>query len=628
MTLPARRQAALNVAAYAALAGACAGAVDAARVLLGTRLFVSDLNAVILVFLGAAEGVLVALPAGVVVACLPPRPLGRCRWVGALTGLGAHWALRAFVAIFTDPPPFSVVPWWQDSALALAGVVVALGAVALALYQGVRGASAVSTASLVLAAAHGAWAWLGGSANSGAAVAGAVGTGQPNVVVVTLDTARADHFGAYGNREVDTRVFDRLAAEGTLFLNASAVAPVTGPSHAAMFTGTPPWENGVLLNGIAVPPERLMLAERLAAAGYATGGFVSAFVLEGAMGFERGFSVYDDEFSAVRGRSRLLLERAGAMLWRRADPDAVLERRGADTVDLALAWEAEQQRPYFLWVHLFDPHGPYAPPPPFDTRYYSGDPRDPAHTSMVGVEGYAPYLAKSLQGITDLDYVLAQYAGEVSYTDLQLGRLLAAVDAENTLVVVVGDHGEGLGEHGEWFDHGDDVNETSVRVPFAMRWPGHVPVQTVATPVEGTDVATTVLALLGLPLEGTSGIDALGDARAHAASMTFDRAANQAERAAGRITAPVYRVASLRGLSTRWTHRELSDEGRYFDLAVDPRGVSDVAVEVATPADGASLLSLLRASTRGLFEGDTSRSAAELSPEDRAMLEQLGYLEQ
>lgn len=623
-TQPTRRQAAAAALVAAAGAGAAVGLADAARVLLGSRLLLGPLDVVALGALGALEGALVALPLAALLAALPPRPLGRTRWLGALAGLGASWALRVFVEVFTDPPPFTQTAWWQDSPVALVLALAVLGALGLALYQGVRGAHRVVSALLVLAALHAAWAWSGASVPPPVAAPEA----RPNLLVVTLDTARADHFGAYGNREVDTRAFDQLAAEGTLFLNASAVAPVTGPSHAAMFTGTGPWENGVLLNGIPVPPERVMLAERLAAEGYATAAFVSAFVLEGRMGFDRGFAVYDDEFGSVRGQSRLLGHRLAAMLARRADPDAVLERRGADTVNLALRWEAAQAGPYFLWVHLFDPHGPYAPPPPYDTRYYAGDPRDPAHASMRGVSGYAPYLAASLEGITDLDYVLGMYAGEVSYTDAQLGRLLAAVDRDTTLVVVVGDHGEGLGEHGEWFDHGDDVYETSVRVPFAMRWPGRVPVQRVGTPVEGTDLAPTVLALLGLGAEGTSGVNVLAEARAHAASMTFDRAANQAERAAGRITAPRYRVASLRGLSTRWTHHELSDAGAYFDLAVDPRGLVDVSAAVGATGEGASLLSVLRDQTSALFSGDTSRSAAELSAEDRALLEQLGYLEQ
>ncbi|MBM4367473.1 MAG: sulfatase [Deltaproteobacteria bacterium] len=622
--VPSRAAAATQVTAFAALGAGGAGLIDAARVLAGSSLHLRGLDQGVLLLLGGIEGAALGALAGLLGLAFPGRPHGRSRWLGALLGVAACWALRAFVVVFTDPAPFTTPAWWQGSPLAFAAALAGVGVVAVVLYQGVRGANAVVTAALLLAAGHGVWAW------SARRDAGSTSpkVGRPSVVVVTLDTVRADHFGALGNRDIDTRHFDRVAREGTLFTAASAVAPVTGPSHAAMLTGTGPWENGVLLNGIPVPPDREMLAERLADEGYATGAFVSAFVLEGGLGFARGFSVYDDEFSAVRGKSRLLGERFLGMLARRLDPDAVLERRGADTVDLALAWEAEQASPYFLWVHLFDAHGPYTPPPPYDTRYYSGDPRDPAHTSMQGVTGYAPYLRKSLEGITDLEYVLAQYRGEVSYADAQLGRLMEGLDLDNTLLVVMGDHGESLGEHGQWFDHGDDVYETSVHVPFAMRWPGHVPVQRVDTPVDGTDLAPTVLAALGLSREGTSGIDALAEARAHGASMTFDRAANQAEREAGRITQPRYRMASLRGLSSRWVHAELDGKGEYFELASDARGEHDVAPATLATPEGAQLLDLLRRETEGLFEGDTSRSAAELSPEDRAMLEQLGYLEQ
>ncbi len=622
--VPSRAAAATQVLAFSALGAAGTGAVDAVRVLVGSTLYLRGLDQLVLMVIGALEGAALGALAGLVAFAVPGRPHGRSRWLGALLGLAASWVLRAFVVIFTDPAPFTTPAWWQGSPMAFAGAILGVAALAVALYQGVRGANAVATAALLIASGHGAWAWSGVRD----ARAAPSHEARPNVVIVTLDTVRADHFGALGNADIDTRHFDRVAHEGTLFTAASAVAPVTGPSHTALFTGTGPWENGVLLNGIPVPPERRMLAERLADEGYTTGAFVSAFVLEGGLGFDRGFSVYDDEFSALRGKSRLLGDRFLGMLARRLDPDAVLERRGADTVDLALAWEAEQAAPYFLWVHLFDAHGPYTPPPPYDTRYYSGDPRDPAHTSMLGVSGYAPYLAKSLEGITDLEYVLAQYRGEVSYADAQLGRLMDALDLDHTLLVVVGDHGESLGEHGQWFDHGDDVYETSVHVPFAMRWPGKVPVQRIDTPVDGTDLAPTVLAALGLPRDGTSGIDALAEARAHGASMTFDRAANQAEREAGRITQPKYRMASIRGLSSRWVHAELSGTGEYFELATDPRGEHDVAPATLGTAEGAQLLGLLRGESEGLFRGDTSRSAAELSAEDRAMLEQLGYLEQ
>jgi arylsulfatase A-like enzyme len=452
--------------------------------------------------------------------------------------------------------------------------------------------------------------------------------GKPNVLLVTLDTTRADRIGVYGNPEVATPVMDELANTGVRFVNASAVAAVTGPSHSSMLSGLAPWRSGVLLNGVALPSDQTMLAERLAEFGYSTAAFVSAYVLDGNLGFSRGFSVYDDEFSWLRGGGLLRPARAFAMFARRADPNAVLERRGGETVDLALSWLAEQgDKPWFLWVHLFDPHGPYAPPPPFDTRYYSGDENDPGHTSMQQVTGVAPYLERSLRGVTDLDFVLAQYAGEISYADSQIGRLVAEVSRSQTVIAVIGDHGESLGEHGVWFNHGDDVYESSVHVPFILNWAGTLPPSVLTSPVEGTDLATTLLARLGLPALG-DGVDAVAATRVEAGSMCFDRATNLAERAAGRIEQPTFRIASVRGENARFIHREFDSRLEYFDLAAEPAGLLNSEPGFRQTEAGTALLPILQSHTAAMLAGDTSRSSAEVSDEERLKLEALGYLDQ
>jgi arylsulfatase A-like enzyme len=203
--------------------------------------------------------------------------------------------------------------------------------------------------------------------------------------------------------------------------------------------------------------------------------------------------------------------------------------------------------------------------------------------------------------------------------------------------VVIGDHGESLGEHGVWFNHGDDVYETSVHVPFVMRWPGRVPEGVkVKSPVEGTDLAPTILDLVGLPVPTTmSGRSAAGLAAGHgeprtmAHSMCFDRQANQQERAAGRITAPRYRMAGIRGAGSRYVYRELEGTAGYFDLNADPLGVQDVLPTVSQSPEGIQLLDMLSGQARALLGGQaTQRSAVDLSEEERARLEALGYLEQ
>jgi arylsulfatase A-like enzyme len=329
---------------------------------------------------------------------------------------------------------------------------------------------------------------------------------------------------------------------------------VTGPSHTTILTGRGPWEHGNLLNGLALPAAFPLVSEVLRADGYATAAFVSGFVLEGELGFARGFDVYDDDFDGTGAWRDTAPGALLAMARRRARHD-LLERRGDRTVDAALAWLARpRDRPFFLWVHLFDPHGPYAPPPPWDERYYAGDPRDPGHHSMEQVSGVAPYLRSSLEGITDAAWVQAQYEGEISFADQQAGRIVDAIPSD-TLVVVAGDHGESLGEHGVWFNHGDDVYGESTRVPLAMRWPGHVSAGTiVATPVELTDVAATILDLVGVP--SSLGGSSLFAERQYARSICFDRAANRRAREAGTIDRPTYRMVALEGADGTFVHRD------------------------------------------------------------------------
>jgi arylsulfatase A-like enzyme len=618
----------------AAGGGALFGSAEAARVVVGERLLLADWQVVALLGLGALGGAAVGAAGAVPLAVLPARPLGRARWMGFLAGVSAPLLVSIAVAWFTDPPPFTEPFPMQGNVAAFGGVAVGIAVLAAVLYQGARGAGRVAGAALGVAIALAAWAYA--AANPVPAPTKPMPAGAPNVLLVTLDTVRADRFGALGNPTVQTRAFDTLAGEGALFSAASAVAPVTGPSHASMFTGRGPWDHGVLLNGVPVPADHPLLAEILRDHGWSTAAFVSAYVLDSANGFARGFEVYDDDFGWIPGASALLPARVLAMARRRADPNEVLERRGVDTVERALAWlQARQGGAWFVWVHLFDAHGPYEPPPPWDTQYYQGDARDPANTSMKDVKNVAPYLTKSLEGVTDLSYVLAQYDGEVSYVDSQLGRLLAAVDPQNTLVAVIGDHGESLGEHDVWFNHGDDVHETSVHVPFALRWPGRVPVTRVDTPVEGTDLAPTVLDLVGVPVpEGMTGESAVpvltgGVGRAVAHAMCFDRPANLAERAAGRITGPKYRVVGLRGPSSRYVQREIDGSAAMFDLTADPLGVRDVTSSLAGTAAGGELLGILRRQAESLLESEaTGRSAVEVSPEERARLEALGYMGQ
>jgi arylsulfatase A-like enzyme/Flp pilus assembly protein TadD len=277
-----------------------------------------------------------------------------------------------------------------------------------------------------------------------------------NLLLVTVDTVRADHIGAYGNRAAETPNLDHLASEGVRFARAESPVPLTLPAHATILSGLLPPRHGVRNNGAERFPEGpATLATQLAAAGYRTGAFIGAFVLDRRFGLGQGFDRYDDDIP----RERV------------ADLDA--ERPGRVVVDRALAWLSEKsEKPFFAWVHLYDAHAPYTPPEPFRTRF-----------------------ADRL------------YDGEIAEVDAQVGRLLADLDrqglASRTIVVVVGDHGEELGEHGE-LTHGLLLYEPSLHVPLLVRTPGVLPRGwVVETPVSLVDLAPTLAGLLERPLSGT-----------------------------------------------------------------------------------------------------------------------------
>jgi arylsulfatase len=516
-------------------------------------------------------------------------------------------ALGLLLSITEDPPPFQQAAWWVDSPVAALGVVVVAG---------------------------GAWAatkwvpWIGAlllplaltqvlERESPPDVPAATG---PNVLLVTLDTTRADHTSAYGYERDTTPALAELAGQGTRFDAAYAPMAVTGPSHTTLLTGTGTWSHGTLLNGIPMPQDRRSLAEELQEQGWSTGAFVSAYVLEGRYGFRRGFETYDDDFERVEGLQHVRIGRLKATLVRRFRPDQVLERRGDRTVDEALAWRETQDGPWFLWVHLFDAHGPYEPPEPYASTWYQGDPRDPAHTSMDQVDNVASYLTPHLRGITDVDWVIAQYDGEIAYADAQLARLLDGVDLTQTVVVVSGDHGESLGEGGVWFNHGDDLFDAATRVPLVVAGPGIPAGQVVSTPVELGDVAPTVYGALGLAApDSVEGQSLLASARTEARMLAYDRPANLQARELDPTQRPTFRVVGLRSDRSLFLHREAPG----WDDALYVADCADCPLVVTT--EPAPLVLVDRAGR--LLTGDAARSAVEMSEEERLRLEALGYLQ-
>jgi arylsulfatase A-like enzyme/tetratricopeptide (TPR) repeat protein len=330
---------------------------------------------------------------------------------------------------------------------------------------------AAGTLVLIVLGAAAAWFYL-----ARPAVPTFVRTANQNVLLVTIDTLRADALGCYGGR-ARTPNLDRLSSLGIRFDFAHAHAVVTLPSHVSILTGTYPADHGVHDNaGFRVPAAVPTLASRLKARNMPTAAFIGSFALDSRFGLNQGFDVYDEHY----GKSNI------------ASGFTMPERRADAVVAAANSWIGKQSQPWFAWVHVFDPHAPYDPPPPFDRQYAD-----------------------------------APYAGEVAFTDSALGPLLDAArdpSGRPTLVIVTGDHGEGLGDHGE-LTHGLFAYESTLRIPLILAQVSHdipawgavgqasPPAGAVsATPVRHVDIVATVLDALGLPTpDGLPGRSLLPD---------------------------------------------------------------------------------------------------------------------
>ena len=278
---------------------------------------------------------------------------------------------------------------------------------------------------------------------------------RPNVLLITIDTLRADRLGCYGYGLAHTPAVDGLAREGVRCTDAATSAPITLPAHTSIMTGLYPPAHGVRDNGnYALAPEATTLAERLKAAGWRTGAFVSAAVLARRYGLDQGFEVYDDD------------------LWAEDEPEMFMirERPASRTADRVLAWLEEGQKtrqPFFLWVHFFDPHQPY-----------------------------------NLRSFDLAAMTATPYDAEIAEADRGVGRLIDWLrehgQLDDTLVVLTADHGESLGEHGEP-THGVFIYDATIHVPLIWRLP-HVfpPGETYGGPVRHIDIVPTILAILDL----------------------------------------------------------------------------------------------------------------------------------
>ena len=384
-----------------------------------------------------------------------------------------------------------------------------------------------------------------------------------SVLIVTIDTLRADRLGVYGARNVATPAIDRLAREGAWVPNATVHAPLTRPSHVSLFTGRYPAEHGVRDN-VSPPltPEVPLLAERFKQSGFATAAFIAAPVLDSQSGLARGFDVYSDRF-----------------------PAGVDRKPGDAVVAEAIEWLKGKTR-YFGWVHLFDPHAPYLPPGRFASEY-AGRP----------------------------------YDGAVAWSDELVGRLIDALRAsgalDSTLLVVTSDHGESLGEHGEDV-HGYFVYEATLRVPLVLRGPGVKAGARIDGLVRTIDIQPTVLELLGLAAAPSTG-------RSIAAALRAGGAVADEPSFAESLTPLLhYGWSDLRAVNDgRWKYI-LAPKPELYDLKNDANELRNLVD--SEPARAAALRRSIEERLRAEQSRTAPSESSGISREAMERLGALGYV--
>jgi arylsulfatase A-like enzyme/Flp pilus assembly protein TadD len=390
------------------------------------------------------------------------------------------------------------------------------------------------------------------------------------VILITLDTTRADRLGCYGYRQGHTPVLDGLAGEAVLFEQAHAPVPVTLPSHTSMFTGEYPPLHGVRYNGMFhVADATVTLAERLKDAGFRTGAIPAAYPVARETGLAQGFEVYRDLFAETEGKLPV-----GS------------ERKAEQVTQLGMEWlRGVGEGRAFLWLHYFDPHAPYAPPFPYSAQFRE-----------------------------------RPYDGEVAYMDQALGTLVSELKAmgrwDDAVVLVAGDHGEGLYEHGE-VAHSDLVYQSTIHVPLLVKAPGARP-RRVPDPVSLVDVAPTLLELAGLkppPMAGRSLVPALRGKALPPRPLYFESLADSL----------LYGWSPLEGVRRGSWKYIRSSTPELYDLGSDPGERTDRSrTDRDVAEDMAAELTRLEGSWSGK-EGSAA-NPTPMDPQQLAMLASLGYV--
>jgi arylsulfatase A-like enzyme len=319
---------------------------------------------------------------------------------------------------------------------------------------------------------------------------------RSNIVLITIDTLRADHLSAYGYQRPTSPNIDQLAASGVRFDRAVAQWPKTTPSFASMFTGTYPKDNGnVRKIGIPLSCRVETLAEVLQRQGYSTQAVVANAAVGSELNFDQGFDSFVETWKLSSGGQAVDPNRAEAVT----------------RIALAKLSRIDRKRPFFLWVHYLDPHWPYSPPGDWGKRFVGDRRYDPSVRIPVArgkkVQEMMGIGEGQVEGHHDeLAFYVARYDGEIAYTDAEIGKLLAGLRQfgllNKTVLALTADHGESLGEHHYYFDHGRFGFQTCLRVPLIVSYPGVLRPHVDSRPVELIDLAPTLIEATGVPLAG------------------------------------------------------------------------------------------------------------------------------
>lgn len=429
--------------------------------------------------------------------------------------------------------------------------------------------------------------------------------GEPSpprlLLLISVDTLRADALGTYGARPGATPRIDALARESVVFEHAYAPTSLTLPSMASVLTGRHPEALAMQNNESAVPDGVETLATDLSQAGWRTGAVIGNFVLRRGSGLDRGFDRFDDS----------LPQRERVRRW----PERIASETTAAAIEMVADCGTLASERCFIWVHYQDPHGPYDPPGDRRERFLDeerarsdGSVQLPPGDDNLGIGSLPAY--QRFDGHREVAFYRAGYRGEVAFVDEQVGRLLDAVGEagleEESLIVFLADHGESLGEHGVWFSHGSRLTDEQVRVPLLLRDPRQVP-RRIDRPVALLELRSTLRGLLGLEV-GDPDRDLLADGTSSQPYLSTLGVLEQPRRA---IIAEGHKLVMEEG--------PVQPSFRLYRL-----GEESLDLAASQPEILARLKARLQSARRSL-ESDRPETRRDLSPEDREQLRALGY---